>query len=350
MKRRDSWLVQGVRFALILVTGGYTLGLALYLILRLLFGDRFWWLALLNNLAPYLFLPLPVALVLAFASRGRRLTVLAAALALIGIFWFGPRFWPKAQPAPNGPMLRVVTFNVWGGNPHLDTVETWLRQVNADLVLLQENPKSYADDGIPHLKDLYPYQLNRAWQWGNIALSRYPILTEEHFDLANDGSRPVQQRFTVGVGGRTIAIYNVHLPMPIGDRPRLPGVQYLLQTAARYDDSARNSEIERVIAVLKTEPYPFVVAGDFNMSDQAAIYSRLAALMGDTFREAGFGLGGSWPLGIVDELPSFLPPLFRIDYIWHSAHFRAIDAWQGPRLGSDHLPLYGALELLSDKP
>jgi endonuclease/exonuclease/phosphatase (EEP) superfamily protein YafD len=40
----------------------------------------------------------------------------------------------------------------------------------------------------------------------------------------------------------------------------------------------------------------------------------------------------------------FIPPLVRIDYIWHSAGLRALQAWQGPAIGSDHLPLQALLE------
>jgi endonuclease/exonuclease/phosphatase (EEP) superfamily protein YafD len=42
----------------------------------------------------------------------------------------------------------------------------------------------------------------------------------------------------------------------------------------------------------------------------------------------------------------FIPPLVRIDYIWHSAGLRALQAWQGPAIGSDHLPLQAILEFV----
>jgi vancomycin resistance protein VanJ len=192
--------------------------------------------------------------------------------------------------------------------------------------------------------------VNRHWTWANLALSRYPILTEEHLDFAGDGSRPVQQRFTLKVDGQIIAVYNVHLAMPLGDTPRLPGDQYILQTLLRFDDTIRNTEIRRLLVQLEKEPFPFIVAGDFNLSDQAATYRDLTAHMSDTFREVGIGLGGSWPISVAGEFPSFMPPLVRIDYVWHSGHFRAVDAQQGPRMGSDHLPLYVTLELWKSSP
>ena len=178
-------------------------------------------------------------------------------------------------------------------------------------------------------------------------LSRYPVLSVE--ELPGDGV-PAQQRFTIDFEEQIVAVYNVHLAMPIGNSSRLPqfGENFILQTALSYNNSTRNAEITRLLERLETEPYPFVVTGDFNMSEQAAIYSEIANCMGDAFREAGVGWGGSWPVSIVDELPAFIPPLLRVDYIWHSAHFRSVEAYQGPKMGSDHLPFYATLELQTE--
>ena len=79
------------------------------------------------------------------------------------------------------------------------------------------------------------------------------------------------------------------------------------------------------------------------MSDQTSIYSTLAGQMGDSFREAGFGLGATWPAFQVVGMNAVLPALIRIDYIWHSREFQAVNAEVGPYLGSDHLPVEATL-------
>ena len=133
--------------------------------------------------------------------------------------------------------------------------------------------------------------------------------------------------------------------MPTGE-PRLPQLadHYILQTILSYDDSAHNAEIKRLLAQLETELYPFIVAGDFNMSEHAVMYNEVAESMDDAFRKAGTGWGGSWPISVVEDLPASVPPLLRVDYIWHSAHFRGVKACRGPELGSDHMPFYAMLE------
>jgi endonuclease/exonuclease/phosphatase family metal-dependent hydrolase len=142
-------------------------------------------------------------------------------------------------------------------------------------------------------------------------------------------------------------VYNIHLAWPVS-KPRLPlpFENLYLRVALGYDDSARNQQITYLIEHLQNEPYPYIVAGDFNTSASSATYQRLATVMHDSFREAGSGLGESWPVSASRGLPALVPPLIRIDYIWHSDHFRAITAQRGPRLTSDHLPVQATLELL----
>jgi endonuclease/exonuclease/phosphatase (EEP) superfamily protein YafD len=339
-----------IRYLLIAISAIYALGLATYLILRVAFGDGWWWLALLNNFAPFYFLPLFILLPLALLFRARRMVFLLP-LALIGLLWFGPYFLPKQHVTASGTALKVLTFNVWGENRHLDEVEAWLREMDADIVLMQEIPPSYGAGGVPSLLDVYPHQFAQPpemREWGNVVLSRYPLLTMDYLDTEGDGT-PTQQRVTFDLEGQTIAIYNVHFLMPVGEYARvsLPFDNPFANLALKYDHSARNAQIQRVLDFLDDETLPYIMAGDFNMSDQTMMYGELAARMGDSFREAVTGFGTSWPVSAMEEfptLPDFLPAVIRIDYIWHSDQFRAVEAQQGPPLGSDHLALFAMLE------
>jgi endonuclease/exonuclease/phosphatase family metal-dependent hydrolase len=330
----------------------YVLGLTGCILLRLLAGDRFWWLAFLNNFTPLYFAPLLILVPLLVLYRLRRLLKLSLTLCLVGALWFGPYFLPRIATPANGPTLRVLTFNAYGGNQQRDRVEAWLRQMNADVVLLQEIPESYASGGLAMLEDLYPYRFTQTtaqrW-WGNVTLSRFPLLETDTPDM-EDSDMPVRQRVVIDFQGQPVAIYNVHLVMPVRKVPRLDSLAERLKNpfvtmALSYDSALRDSQIADLRVLLDKEPYPFLVAGDFNMSDQTEIYRTLAARMSDSFREAGWGFGWSWPVASEVELPAFVSPLIRIDYIWHSSQWRAVTAAQGPELGSDHLPLYATLEL-----
>jgi endonuclease/exonuclease/phosphatase (EEP) superfamily protein YafD len=345
-----------IRAEMMLAGSAYVLGLTGYILLNLLAGDRFWWLAFLNNFTPLYFVPLLIIVPLMWLYRLRRLLRLNLTLVLIGLLWFGPYFLPRFSTHADGPTLRVLTFNAYGRNQQRDRVEAWLRQVHADIVLLQEIPESYGGNGIATLRDIYPYQFTQAspmhW-WGNVTLSRFPF-TETDKPSMENLDQPYRQRVVINYQGQPVAIFNVHLNFPARKVPRLASLaeklgDSFLTNALSYDPSERDIQIAELRVLLDREPYPYLIAGDFNTSDQTGMYRTLVAYMGDTFREAGWGFGWSWPVAGEVELPAFVPPLIRIDYIWHSKQWRAVTAAQGPELGSDHLPLYATLELQRNK-
>jgi len=343
--------------------GAYGLALALYLALRTVFGDGFWWLALLNMVAPFLFLPLLLALPLAAALRTRRALLLLAALAVIAALWFGPYWLPKNVTATGGPTLRVVSLNVWSetNRSMIGRIWDWVRSSDADLVLLQEvHPIKYLDQAllVAALRDIYPYQVLEGAAWdrqNNLVLSRYPILAAEAaatIPVEVDGPR--FQRLTLDFDGQPVVVYNAHLLLPFtgSDQAETDAPASLIQWVLSYDDRARNGQITQLLALVEAETLPVMVAGDFNLPDQSAAYGLLADRLTDSFRAAGVGMGFDWPVAeaLPALLPGWMPPLLRIDYIWHSAHFRALEAGQGPPLGSDHLPQYAVLELLPTDP
>jgi endonuclease/exonuclease/phosphatase family metal-dependent hydrolase len=277
-------------------------------------------------------------------------------MAIIALLWVRPYYAAKAIAPATNPTLRIISLNTWRGNVDLTAVKEWMRGIDADVVALQEVVIDNLTDGeLPDLKGLYPYQHSQyvpeGW-WGNVTLSRYPILRVDNLPNDPGDTFTTQQRFELDMNGETIAIYNVHFARPLTPkaRPRImiPIPNFFIQGALTYDAGLRNSQIQKFLSQIQYEKYPYIVAGDFNMSDSTQMYGEIAARLKDSFMEAGYGLGGSWPLGEAEGfLPRSFPPLLRFDYIWHNDGFRTVQIAQGPRhLGSDHLPLYATLELM----
>ncbi len=269
----------------------YAAGLMIFLILRLLFADRFWWLAFLNNFAPYYFLPLVIVAPLALLLRSRRVLLGLLPFVLIAAFWFGPRFMPKAIAHTQGTPLSIVTFNMRGGNATPDAVEQWLRKADTDLVFLQEILPLFSTNGIPQLRDRYPYQFAQTVDertYGNMILSKIPFVEAKNVDMEGDGT-PSHQRIVLTIGGKQIALYNIHFMLPIRDdmnpRVRLPFDNPFLNLLTHYDDALRNGEIIELLNQIRAEKLPYVVAGDFNMGDYSVVYGDLAAQMHDTQQE-----------------------------------------------------------------
>ncbi|MFN8373498.1 MAG: endonuclease/exonuclease/phosphatase family protein [Anaerolineae bacterium] len=339
---------QTLRRSCTIAAVGYALSFILYLLLRLIVGDGWWWLALLNSFMLWTFLPLLLLLPLALVMKTPRVFLLLSAILAVAVVAYAPRFLPKPIALASGTTLRVVTFNIWGSNQALEAVETWLRATNADVVLLQEIPPAYAVETVPHLADIYEHQFFQTTNeryWGNGILSRYPLIERENVLMGDEG---LQQRVVIEVEGQQMVIYNVHFYMPQTDTPHfvLPVDYPYLNIALLYDDPLRNRQIQGLLDAVRTEQTPTVVGGDFNMSDSSVFYNTVAAEMHDSFREAGVGFGLSWPNARQESaLPQWLPAVMRIDYIWYRGDLQATVAQVGPPLGSDHLPVLTTLLL-----
>ncbi|MEZ4671216.1 MAG: endonuclease/exonuclease/phosphatase family protein [Anaerolineae bacterium] len=320
---------------------------ALYLVVRGLVGDSVPFVSLVNSFAYFLFLPLPVLLALAAVVRSKKAFLRLLPIVAVIAVWVGPRFLPRSTVQAGNDTLQVMSLNTWGNNHDLTQTEAWLRETGADIVVLVEVSPAYARDRLPGLNDLYPYQTNQRdeTRWGdNFILSRYPIVSSDYVDLGVP-NQPAPVRAVVDVDGQQVAVYAVHLAWPVDDEAITSGgVQFYFDVARGFDDRIRNLQIQGLIERWKSESLPYIAAGDFNTSDFSVTYSRLASASHDSFAEGGWGLGGSWPVAWVRTgLPDWLPPLIRIDYIWHSDKLRTVRSWQGPAVGSDHLPLFAEL-------
>ncbi len=219
------------------------------------------------------------------------------------------------------PTLRVLFFNVGNGLLRPDRLKHVIEQSEADLIGLAEVAPGQAE-AARDLSEIYPYQfLHGTGIPGKGLLSRIPLRTAELIELH---PRRPDLRASMMVGAerdeREIQIIVAH-PPPQRTRCRDDQITALLQYAAKEA--------------------PSLLIGDFNMVQYQAIYRRfIAAGLVDSFREAGLGYGFTYP---VRRSRFRLRPLLRIDFIWHTRHFRAERAWVGMDYGSDHLPIFAEL-------
>lgn len=336
-------------FLLVNLGSLYAVMLYVFLGLRNGFSDRFWWVSFASNFTLFLFFPLLIFVPLAWLLRVRWALALMIPLCVGGAWMVGRNFIPKAIVPADAP-INITTFNLWLHNWNLHRVNEWLETTTPDIVLMQEAPWFW-HEGIPELRALYPYASGQQFiEQGNakLILSRYPIRSVTTFQLT-DRDIFRQQRAVIDVNGREIAVYNVHLYPLKGEHPRyqFPGRWEfpLWNMIFAFDDHIRREQVDELLARLADESLPFVVGGDFNFSDQTVLYERLAAQLEDGFRAAGWGMGWTWPADEAEGISGAVPLLARVDYIWHSSHFRAVQAQVAPPLGSDHLGLTVTLDM-----
>lgn len=353
----------------------YALLVAFFTLLRLLRLSGSPLIDLANTFAPYWFMPLVVtfpvsiivtrggALPIEYArKRLSRLSKSAAAadaqiypprwsvllqvcLIAIGLYWFAvPGMYHPVEP-PAGSTFTVVTFNVQGSNHELSQATDWLLQAAPDLLVLQETARGY-DHRLAPLYDFYAHEDHIE---GSVRIfSRFAILEREIL-IIEDEPGLAALRLLLNQDGRELAVYGLHFTLPLKPRAQVaPHADIGPEALLRYDERRRNAQIRRFLDITGVESKPFIVAGDFNMSDASLIYDEVAALMADAWRAAGVGAGRTWPVAEAIGLPRVIRPLLRIDYIWHSAALKPAAAAVGDPIGSDHLPVTVVFEWRAD--
>src|SRR5262245_14714797 len=311
--------------------------------LRTLFGDRWWWLFCLNSFAEYLFVPLPAVFTAAWLVRRRRLWVGFGAAVALGGYLYGRMWWPKFPPASvGGVTVTVMTFNMLGYNQHPEGVVATIRSSGADVVALQElNPPTAAHIQ-RDLTDIYPYQAldPRAGDSGMGVVSRYPL---RGVDVALPGDWiGAPQVLSLNLDGTPVTLLHVHLrSSDIGSMDGMATVRERERQARTITD----------FAAARLEP--LIVLGDFNATDQSVAYATVAGVLADSWREVGWGPGHTFPGADSPgssrhRVAGILVPkwLIRIDYIFHSPQWQAIEAWIGPwDEVSDHRPALARLSI-----
>lgn len=318
----------------------------LWLIAYLGFGDRFALLAVINMLAVYLFYPLPLVIVLTVILKNKHLWIGIIALIFIFVGLWGRLLIPKekaahAYPADNG-FLSVMSYNLLGWQFNTDVQIETIRQEDADVVMLQELNLDMAEALRSQLRDIYPYQILNPQRdvSGMGIISRYPLVsTGQSIRAEKWVGEP--QVINLDWQGKQVTLINMHL-LPTNDfSPHKVTItnQFQREQAQAIADFARGKDT-------------VIVGGDTNVTPLSDAYKIFTSDLKDSWREAGFGLGHTFPGSNIPG--SARPELFgvpcpkwlvRIDYIFHSNRWQALSSHTAPFDGvSDHRAIVALLD------
>ena len=127
--------------------------------LHLLYGDRIWWIGLLNAIAAWLFTPLFILLPLTLRTRNVRWYGPLLAPLLLFLVLYGPLFAPTYSPAhaADDATLTLLSFNIWAGSRTEKTAQVIADNEWPDIVALQELTPQMADVLIEMAGHHYPY-------------------------------------------------------------------------------------------------------------------------------------------------------------------------------------------------
>jgi len=315
----------------------YLSGVYVWLILKFLFYDRWWWLFFLNSLSLYLFVLVPVVLIYAWFLKNKIIAFLSALLFLVAILFFGGLFVHE-QAIISKYNISVMTYNIFGFNiDDNDKIITSVRHSGADVVALQELNNITAELVKKELIREYPFQiLNPAsGVHGMGVISRMPIKEIPDQLLGNWLGKP--QIIELELNDRLVKVVNIHSTSVVLD-------SFL---SIKHGVEAREQQARSLVDYVKKYKGPIIVAGDFNTTDQSYAYKILTSALIDSWRDKGFGFGHTFPGGVNRyKIHGILIPqwLFRVDYIFHTTHFNTQEIYIGEWNDiSDHRPVIAKL-------
>ena len=237
--------------------------------------------------------------------------------------------------------IRVATYNLNWGNRRGDQVLDAIKTANPDLICFQETTRQSERFLQTQLQDKYPH-FHAIGHQDQFAAERFAFASR--FELTNLKFHPP----TDGLFGfctirfqldeKTVHVVNVHLePFRIN---RNDGFRKTM-AALSVTEEVHQREIERILKSIDRQN-PTIIVGDFISISKFVAPTRLrTAGLTDAFAsihaDADSHPTWKWP-----TRP--LPLAMRVDYIFHTDHFKATAAQVVRRLGSDHALLVATLK------
>lgn len=262
-----------------------------------------------------------LVLVAALLSRHRAAIVLSALLVAVHAWLAVPWFVPTGTADPSGDDLVVVVSNLEFGNADPTALATQVQQLDADaLVLLEITPQALQTIQGTGIGTQLP---NRGGQpdlgaSGTVVLSRYPVT-----QIARGSGSMNQPLVSLATEKGEVLLKAAH-PMPP-------------TSALTWHKELRN--LDRAVAELvATDPRPVIVAGDFNATEDHAVFRPLTRTTVDAHRAAGAGWVRTWPQG------ASVPAFAHIDHVLTSG-LEVVDAGSFTVPGTDHAAVWARLSL-----
>ncbi len=295
---------------------------------------------------------------LLWALRRMSKALLIPLLALIpSIMFIGRYFQFSSGAAEKGEdCIKIVTYNVgnfaMGNRPEydgddrqeaaLDSIISFLGSTGADVICLQEvflpgrlDVTSYLKKVFPEYSSAYYLLSGKNDIYGNVTLSRFPIVDRGHFDFSQSSNQAIYT--DLQIDDSVIRVYNCHFESYSISIPRIAKAlgrdeEIVRETEEKMKKSIkkRPEQVDLVMSDISECPMESIVVGDFNDTPMSYSYFRLMKGKKDSFVEAGKGFGATY---------SILWPLIRIDYVLYPKHFDAV-SFEIPHIGhSDHYPV-----------
>lgn len=267
------------------------------------------YLELINHFRWLLLAGSAVVALVTFWVGGRGLFRLGMAVLVVNALLAAVPLMSRASSAAR-PTLRVTTFNVWVGNREPQAAIRFLRESEADVVVLQEVDSRLEQEIVPQLRDKYPHVVSCARRNCGLVLLSKTSWLDAGFSYRTRLAPPIVWARFAGAS-RAYVITGLHLAYPFQPEMQVDHIDWLAERVRQAGDTQ-------------------VLVGDFNLTPFSFKLNTLAFKA--NLRQHAT-LGASWPAD------RFVPVVL-LDNLLASPDVRAVDVRYGAAsYGSDHYPV-----------
>jgi endonuclease/exonuclease/phosphatase (EEP) superfamily protein YafD len=268
-----------------------------------------------------------IALVLcgaAFAVRAYPSTAVLAAVALVH-GWAIKDLWVggSAEAGFDGTPVRVASANVRKRNPAPEEVLNFVRDSDADVMVLVDARGKRWRDVLWAIGADYLYRAPEGWRDGAqvILFSRYPIVRDAVI-RSPQGRRPYLAA-SLALDDHRLTVVDASSPSPTDPS----------------DTRQRNLQLGYLANIVEGAEGPMIVVGDFNTTPWSPHFRDFVATAGLRNAANGHGYIATWPR-------RFWPAQIPIDHILVKGPVAVAKMGRGPSVGSDHYPIIADLRLV----
>jgi endonuclease/exonuclease/phosphatase (EEP) superfamily protein YafD len=211
--------------------------------------------------------------------------------------------------------LKVQLINVWSGNTDYEKVQTYIKTETADILIIVELTPSWAQAMNPLKSNFVEWREDvRTDNFGLGIYSKVPLINIQTHEWSETGHPSFSMEIVQN--GKKVNLIATH-PYP----PKHPNGLIL-----------RTEHFENMTQFINEMEGPIILMGDLNCSPYSPHFKTLLAETDLSDSRKGYGIQATWPA-------LFLSVSYPIDHALMSREFRVINRDNGPKIGSDHLPI-----------
>ncbi len=271
--------------------------------------------------------------VLMLHKRAMLIALAGVAVCVVGIMQFSLGSGRLLdQSAPSAASMRVITFNSNGDAPAPMQLVVLVKDWDPDVLAVQECGLMTGEQlaAIPG----YSSDIGRTCVLSKFPILRIDSLRRDNFMAA--GGAAWVKRYRLKAPSGEFDFTNVHLDTPRKAFEALMSGRSGATDTIEYKTEVRELESKLARRWVELGAGPSLVAGDFNMPSESAIFRRHWGSLTNGFDHAGFGFGYTRLAGWIQ---------LRIDHVLADEHWTVKNARVLPDYGSDHLPMMVGVEL-----